>query len=539
MSTKELIQIDDILIRQGKCPTNNCNFESNHCFWQNMDQLSDNVIKTLKPQITWEKHSVDDNFIKQLPKVDANGSKLGHYLLLYTINQFDNNTIYKGTLVSQIMQPKAQHALLCLSFWTFVSNQTSLSIYQSINNQIKLLLTLNDQAGKWRQHKININVPEEVSSFIYIVGSLASNLSFIALDNIFTSDKKCPNQMASNFSSYPLSKHANCDFITDLCKWTLQGSKLNHFHWELDSFNSSSDKFISAQSSSHLINQLAEIISPILYNSKPECKVNFLFSIKDDIILNVLVIINENEPLEIWSSEALSYQLNDLWSNATAYIGRINTTYKIVFQAQKLNRISRSVVRVDDITFEDCDYLQDDDHDQTNELNCDFEQSLCYLEQIINWTVSTKQEHLINGPTRDHSNGQNFLLLKGHDVHDIRGSIQGPIVEPATCISFYYFMSPKTSAVVIITESIAQELTSDTTFNWKRLFINKWINQNSAPFWINVTLTNKSNQSEKFFAIDDLSLIKNCLPDHNSKNTAFEVINLMYTSKCRCKMITL
>ena len=167
-----------------------------------------------------------------------------------------------------------------------------------------------------------------------------------------------------------------------------------------------------------------------------------LSSIRRGSDLSLYINRNGFERTQIWTSNALPMASG--WQSGQAFIGRIDTRFSVVYQAiQRTNLVQESYVALANIQMMGCrtdlripcsgddfncgngncinrNYVCDGVQDCLNgadelsfacsnyKFRCDFENGLCEWGGVRkdSWKIEQGQTYLLDGPTRDHTKGQ-------------------------------------------------------------------------------------------------------------------------------------
>uniref|UniRef100_A0A4X2LXR5 MAM and LDL receptor class A domain containing 1 n=1 Tax=Vombatus ursinus TaxID=29139 RepID=A0A4X2LXR5_VOMUR len=329
--------------------------------------------------------------------------------------------------------------------------------------------------------------------------------------------------------------------------------------------NTTDGYYLYADSSNGKFGHTADIITPVISLTGPECRIVFWNHMNGAAIGSLQVLVkNSNVTTKLWAQTG---QQGDQWKRVEVFLG-IQSNIQIVFRAKRGVSYMGDVA-VDDIAFQDCspliisekkctaqeflcankhcvpkdnlcDFVDDcaDDSDEnpficgTSIGRCDFEFDLCFWEQNQNddldWnlkagitpTTGTEPvaDHTFQDPT-----GHYIFIKSFFPQQPMREAhISSPMISRRSknCkIIFHYHMYGKGIGALTVSQiSITNKtkilfcLTGEQGNYWKR---KELILHNDEDF--QVTFEGRVGKGHRgHIALDDIVLSRGCLPSHHS-----------------------
>ncbi|EDO47788.1 predicted protein [Nematostella vectensis] len=521
------IAIDDVIVKDGACPPPaSCDFENGWCSYSN-DASGDDF--------DWELNKGHTGSSGTGPSTDHTlQSPLGSYLYIeasYPRQKGDTARISSDRLsVSKSYQ-------WCLSFWyhMFGQNMGPLRVLgryfpKSGRPYTRSLLYIPgaNYGDNWLKNQLQVNAADDFQIvFQATVGD--SYDSDIAIDDILVTAGNCPAPTPSpspnpkavqckngNYvSSLQVCDFVNdcgvnddsdekgcaaCDFEKDLCGWndTSKGS----FDWRRDRGGTPSANtgptvdhtlgtalgwYMYVEASNGNSYDLGRLESGSLKQSSATCQMNFWYHMYGTGIGSLYVYLKVgltySRVLEISGNQG------NKWNQATVYIGRRSSPFKIVFEAERSYNVFGDIA-VDDISLANCalppvvpmcqygqfrcargscidtgrvcDFTDDcgDNSDENNCYNytqrCNFQWYLCGWTQSMgddfDWTRARgATASLGTGPMTDHTYGtalgyylyaeSSWPRKQGDKAHLVSRYIAPLAVGDSSCkLRLYYHM---------------------------------------------------------------------------------------------------
>lgn len=189
---------------------------------------------------------------------------------------------------------------------------------------------------------------------------------------------------------------------------------------------------------------LAELKSPSLPQSAPECQIIFYYWLVGNST-GTLELYTSTNFSSLWSRTNSS---TNRWNRATVNVGANPAGWRLFFELEpNLDNFGvwTNDVALDDISFSKCSVNR-----SRHILDCDFETDFCAWETKgladFEWTRSSAQTPSIStGPPGDHTTGSGYYIFIEASLPQKPGDrawIASPL-QPSTtanCIEFYYHM---------------------------------------------------------------------------------------------------
>ena len=388
-----LIGLDDVNPLFYCEPMNECNFETDTCMWNNLDD----------DEFDWSLTTGKDLNNKYAPSLDVTlGSPLGKFIFVDTTRIIDTIERPEAIIETNAMNTKEQ----CIRFWYHMQGlgNTSLAVRVKYLPYIQTEQLWENSTiinGEWKYQQVSIE--RDLHTIQFVATSDKGKNGIIAIDHVVIDPGVCSNEtipdclITCDNGNTCIHENQMCNFIQDChdkqdelfcgynctfeetgeehCMWSNVGVNDEVQLWVVlsgddDNTNGPPLDHTFLTPSGHYIALVpgvggqvpegteAALQSPVMFNSASYCLMTFwyvMFGKPDNLSTIDIGTLSVASQVSDVSVELLTMKgsQGDEWRYTVAYVGRIYQEFTLKFIGNR-NLDMSGYIAVDDIRLDDC-----------------------------------------------------------------------------------------------------------------------------------------------------------------------------------------